>query len=53
MREPIRDKERLEHMLQAINYIDEGLQLHTPEQIQNYRISTKLLKKVLLGALFL
>ena len=38
MREPIRDKERLEHMLQAINYIDEGLQLHTPEQIQNDHI---------------
>ena len=38
MREPIRDKERLEHMRQAIMYIEEGLQMHTPEQIQKDHI---------------
>lgn len=38
MRDPIRDIERLEHILQAINYIDEGMRMHTQEQIQNDHI---------------
>ena len=34
MREPIRDKERLEHILQAITYVEEGQQLYSMDQIQ-------------------
>ncbi len=32
MREPIRDKERLEHILKAINVLQEGRERHTLEE---------------------
>ena len=38
MREPIRDKEPLEHILQAITYVEEGQQKFTPEQIEHDHI---------------
>ena len=34
MREPIRDKERLEHILQAINNLQEGSKRYTPKQAE-------------------
>ena len=34
MREPIRDKERLEHILQAIDNLQEGSKRYTPEQAE-------------------
>jgi len=35
MREPIRDKERLEHILQAIDILQDGSKRYTPEQAEN------------------
>ena len=34
MRERIRDKERLQHMLSAMQIINDGIQTYSPEQIQ-------------------